>query len=105
MSKRAHCSESCEIERIKRDLMVDTNSEVSVFCLIWSFITPNNQFHPKAPHGDDSDDDLICMGEVAEPEETEDMENAGHHTDDKFNVKQPNGRVLGLLIFNHRRKK
>ena len=30
------------------------------------------------------------------------MENAGHHTDDKFNVKEENGRVLGkfLIIFS-----
>ena len=39
------------------------------------------------------------MGEVNEPEETEDMENAGHHTDDTFNVKEPNGRVLGKFFF------
>ena len=40
------------------------------------------------------------MGEVNEPEETEDMENAGHHTDDTFNVKEPNGRVLGKFFFS-----
>ena len=97
MSKRAHSDvDLCEIEGIiKRHLMADatchTNSEISS--------NPNS--NQATPHGDDSDDDLICIGEVNEPEETEDMENAGHHTDDKFNVKQPNGRVLGFYFLKN----
>ena len=91
MTKRSHSNDWSEIERIifgDESVCHTTSSEISS--------NPNS--NQATPHGDDSDDDLICIGEVNEPEETEDMENAGHHTDDKFNVKQPNGRVLGFLF-------
>ena len=43
---------------------------------------------------DDSDDDIICMGEVTETAEEEDTANSGLHTNDDRNKPDQYGRVL-----------
>jgi len=48
----------------------------------------------KKTAADDSDDDIICMGEVTETAEEEDTANSGLHTNDDRNKPDQYGRIL-----------
>jgi RAD54-like protein 2 len=69
------------------------NQSTDVVCI--SSDEEDNSKPATKPQIDDDDDDLICVGDVIEPEEAEeDMENTGSHAKDELNTKTEDGRVL-----------
>ena len=79
----ARKEEQERLERLRMRNFVDLSSD-----------GPDHLKKPK-PVDDDSDDDIICMGEVTEAAEEEDTANSGMHTNDDQNKPDQYGRVLG----------
>ena len=82
----ARKEEQERLERLRMRNFVDLSSD-----------GPDHAKKPK-PVDDDSDDDIICMGEVTEAAEEEDTANSGMHTNDDQNKPDQYGRVLGKII-------